>query len=320
MNYQQIKKMVDEAVAMGCREWYLDGGEPMVRPDFLEIYTMFSKKGLRIQMSTNGTLITPQIARALKKYPCLLMVSLYGMNKEVHETVTRIPGSYALTMRGMSYLTEKKVPFTKQFMPIKTNMHHLKMFWKVPGRKKLGGSWLFLRQELKDPKENDSILNQRISPSLVAQIQPPAKYNVELNKKRGLGKKKLSGRYPLFQDGCPAGVTSFHVSAHGKLQMCSHMSKPEMTYDLKTGSFTYGWDMFLPGLRRKMMPAALECLDCSNRVFCDWCVAKSWRENHRLYGRVDYLCQIAKARKVLFKKMIRPCGSLKSARKAIFAE
>ena len=38
LSFDEIKKIVLDARAMGCRKWYISGGEPMLRPDFYEIF------------------------------------------------------------------------------------------------------------------------------------------------------------------------------------------------------------------------------------------------------------------------------------------
>lgn len=42
------------------------GGEPLTRPDFFELVSYARQLGLRVTISTNGTLITPEVARKIK--------------------------------------------------------------------------------------------------------------------------------------------------------------------------------------------------------------------------------------------------------------
>ncbi|MBP1661733.1 MAG: putative Radical domain protein, partial [Candidatus Aminicenantes bacterium] len=63
----EIRRLVDEARAMGCREWTISGGEPMLRPDFSEIFDHVTARSARYTLVTNGTLITPAVARLLKR-------------------------------------------------------------------------------------------------------------------------------------------------------------------------------------------------------------------------------------------------------------
>jgi len=73
----EIRRVVDEARAMGCREWAISGGEPMLRPDFPEIFEHVAARSAWYTLNTNGTLITPRIARLLRRKGTTL-VALYG--------------------------------------------------------------------------------------------------------------------------------------------------------------------------------------------------------------------------------------------------
>ena len=67
LTVEDIKKIVDHAGKMGCRRWALSGGEPMLRPDFIEIFDYITKRSIAYSLNTNGTLITPKIASLLKR-------------------------------------------------------------------------------------------------------------------------------------------------------------------------------------------------------------------------------------------------------------
>ena len=63
----EIQRIVDEARQMGCRAWAISGGEPMLRPDFTEIFEYVTRKSVFYSLNTNGTLITPEVARLLTR-------------------------------------------------------------------------------------------------------------------------------------------------------------------------------------------------------------------------------------------------------------
>jgi MoaA/NifB/PqqE/SkfB family radical SAM enzyme len=62
LSTQEIIALVDDARAMGCREWAISGGEPMLRPDFVEIFDYITSHAKSYSLNTNGTLITPEIS------------------------------------------------------------------------------------------------------------------------------------------------------------------------------------------------------------------------------------------------------------------
>ncbi|MGB3904717.1 MAG: radical SAM protein, partial [Anaerolineae bacterium] len=105
LTYAEIRDLLDQIVDEGCLWLLLTGGEPLVRPDFLDIYTYAKQKGLLVTLFTNGTLITPQIADYLQQWrPFVVEISLYGRTKETYEKVTGVPGSYERCMRGIQLL------------------------------------------------------------------------------------------------------------------------------------------------------------------------------------------------------------------------
>ena len=101
LGLDEIRRLVDDARALGCREWTISGGEPMLRPDFAEVFDYVTARAARYTLITNGTLITPEIARLLKR-PGAKLVSLYGATAGVHDGITRRPGSESAGRRDSS--------------------------------------------------------------------------------------------------------------------------------------------------------------------------------------------------------------------------
>jgi sulfatase maturation enzyme AslB (radical SAM superfamily) len=105
LTLDEIKGIVDEARKMGCRHRSISGGEPMLRPDFAEIFDYITRKLVSYSLNTNGMLTTPGIARLMTRRGNK-MVALYGATAEVHDHVTRHPGSFEATMRGFACLVD----------------------------------------------------------------------------------------------------------------------------------------------------------------------------------------------------------------------
>lgn len=70
----------------GTVDLLLTGGEPMLRPDFAEIYTALSDMGFLLRIYTNGTLVTPDIIAMLRERPPQAMeITLYGASEETYQ-------------------------------------------------------------------------------------------------------------------------------------------------------------------------------------------------------------------------------------------
>ncbi len=108
LSFDEIRDIVDQARALGTRRWSLSGGEPMLRPDFPEIFDYITSRSVGYSLNTNGMLITPEIAQLMRR-PGNKMVAVYGATAEVHDHITRHPGAFEATMRGFAYLREAGV-------------------------------------------------------------------------------------------------------------------------------------------------------------------------------------------------------------------
>lgn len=80
LSFDEIRSIVDQARALGTRRWSISGGEPMLRPDFPEIFDYLIKKAVSYTINTNGLLITPEIARLLA-HKGTKMVASMGRNQ-----------------------------------------------------------------------------------------------------------------------------------------------------------------------------------------------------------------------------------------------
>jgi len=61
----QAKAMIDDLAAFGAPVLLFSGGEPLMRPDIIDVIGYCAARGVRPVLSTNGTLITPKLAGEL---------------------------------------------------------------------------------------------------------------------------------------------------------------------------------------------------------------------------------------------------------------
>jgi len=106
IDVEALRAAVKEAKPLGLSSAKLTGGEPMLHPQFLEIVDMLTAEGLGLNMETNGTLLTPEIARYLKEQTNLgfISVSLDGADAATHDAFRRVGGAFDATLRGLDAL------------------------------------------------------------------------------------------------------------------------------------------------------------------------------------------------------------------------
>jgi uncharacterized Fe-S cluster-containing radical SAM superfamily protein len=302
------REVVDQARALGTREWAISGGEPMLRPDFAEIFEYVTAKSTTYSLNTNGTLITPRIAQLLRRKGSK-MIAVYGATAEVHDHVTRAPGSFDALMEGFARLKEAGAGFTVQLIPMRDNYHQwaameelaksLSKHWRV------GAPWLYL-SACGGAARNAEIAAQRLDPAIALKLdesdlsgdEPEAALAPEAG--AGAGDDRVFAR-------CIAGRRDFHVDPYGGMTWCCFVKDPELRCDLGAdaapgsgiarGAVARAWEEFIPSLADKVRGGAeyLDgCAACELRGDCRWCGVYGYLEHGRHGAKVEYLCEVAR--------------------------
>ncbi len=97
----QGKQLLDDLAQFGSPVTLFSGGEPCVRKDLPELAAYAVEKGMRAVISTNGTLITRELAETLKAIGLSYVgVSLDGM-KTVNDKFRGVAGAFDAALKGI---------------------------------------------------------------------------------------------------------------------------------------------------------------------------------------------------------------------------
>ena len=98
---EQARTMIDDLAEFGVPVILFSGGEPLVRPDLVELARYAVAQGMRAVISTNGTLITREKARELKSVGLSYVgVSLDGM-ETINDRFRGKKGAFKEAMEGI---------------------------------------------------------------------------------------------------------------------------------------------------------------------------------------------------------------------------
>ncbi len=102
----EAKQFIDDLADFNVPVLLFSGGEPLIRPDFFELADYAAKKGVRPTLSTNGTLITPEVARKIKDIGVgYVGISLDGL-REVNDKFRGKAGAFEAAMNGIKNCVE----------------------------------------------------------------------------------------------------------------------------------------------------------------------------------------------------------------------
>lgn len=325
MTTAQVNGILRQAVDLGCLQVRFTGGEPLLRPDFADLYLYSRRLGLKVLLFTNARLLTPELADMFSAIPprVPIEITVYGMRRESYEAVTRSPGSFDQFRRGLDLLLERQVPFVVKSVVLPQNKHEMAEFeaWAktLPGmtRPPAYGLFLDLRHRRDDADRNAAIEAMRLPPGEALSIlaRDPAKYQRDQTEFAARFLKAPHDR--LFSCGAGHGIC---IDAYGRAQPCLGLRAPELTCNLIPGPVSGGVgapakvaDAAEINLTNLNLSEALvrfqqyremgaenpeylrRCARCFLKGLCEQCPAKSWTEHGHLDTPVNYLCEVAHA-------------------------
>ncbi len=99
-----VVDVLEQARAIGLEVVSFCGGEPFVHPGFFEIVEAAVGLGLKVQLTTNGGLVTPEAVERLRGIDCMT-VSIDGL-EETHDRIRGVSGAYERAVRALRLAAE----------------------------------------------------------------------------------------------------------------------------------------------------------------------------------------------------------------------
>lgn len=101
LSTKETKAVLGDLAQFGVPSVLFSGGEPLMRSDLFELIDYAVKKGLRTVISTNGTLITKDVAKKIKQHKVSYVgISLDGIGK-VNDEFRGVAGAFDKAVRGV---------------------------------------------------------------------------------------------------------------------------------------------------------------------------------------------------------------------------
>jgi radical SAM protein with 4Fe4S-binding SPASM domain len=297
LSFAEHCRLLDELVAAGCLWILYTGGEIFARKDFLEIYTEAKKRGFLITLFTNGTLINERIADYLEEWrPFAIEITLYGATQKTYEALTQIPGSYARCMKGIRLLLERGLPLKLKTVPTTINRHEIFKMKRL-AEQEFGVEFKF--DSLINPRIDcsQSPLAVRLSPEQVVDLDfsdPRRKEDYRRMAEKDLATLLETGKGEKKKYSCGGGIGGCAVDPYGTMSICviSH----QQGYNIRTGSFSEGWEGPLRDIRNQPRTRPTICDRCQIQSLCSMCPAAGELENGDPESPVNFLCQVAHLR------------------------
>ncbi|MGE5554020.1 MAG: putative heme d1 biosynthesis radical SAM protein NirJ2 [Betaproteobacteria bacterium] len=292
-------KLLEEIARAGFKIMVFSGGEPLLRPDIFDLVAKAAQLGLRPVFGTNGTLLTPAIARELKKAGAVrLGISVHSPDPEFHDWFHQVPGSWQGAIDGVrcareaglevqlhTTVTEPNYERVEEITDLAVKLgcqaHHV--FFLVPtGRGK------DLESEMLNAIHYERLLHRILDKQREVEIE--LKPTCAPQFMRIARMKNIPMR---FTRGCLAGTNYCVIIPNGEVNPCPYLY-------LKVGNvreqpFDEMWATNPVFLKLRTMDFGGRCGSCDHKDVCGGCRARAFYATGGDYMAEDPWCLYRKA-------------------------
>jgi radical SAM protein with 4Fe4S-binding SPASM domain len=285
-------RVTDEAADAGVLYLTLTGGEPLLRPDFCEIYEYAHAKGMVLSVYTNATLITDKHLELWRRRPpSAVEITQYGWTRETYDKVVDAGEQFDRFQRGLKRVRDAGVRVTLKAIAMRASVHELPAI-----RDFARGEGLDFRYDaILSPRIDGGRkpLEQRLTPAEVAAVET-------IDSKRAesfanycashLGDRTPSDR--KYQ--CGAGLNAVIVDPYGKMHVCQLSRKPG--WDVLRDGLAAGFYEGFKAVRAEKRQDVSGCASCATAGVCSNCVGMSELEGRSTEVGDPYFCNISAGR------------------------
>ncbi|HWR41291.1 MAG TPA: radical SAM protein [Patescibacteria group bacterium] len=313
----EAKAFIDDLASVHVPVLLFSGGEPLVRRDLFELGAYALEKKIRPVISTNGTLITPEIARKIKDTGFQYVgVSVDG-NEEIHDSFRGKKGAFAETLQGIRNSIAAGNKTGIRFTVNKLNFHTLPAVLDIVEREKIPRFCMYhlvYAGRGKEMAELDTTPEQKRQT-----IELLMERTLDFHR-RGIEVEILTtdnhadGMYILqylertqpervaevkellsMHGGCSAGQKMANVDPQGNVHACQFWGHHSLG-NVREKPFSQIWlktqDEFLLKLRDKASLVEGRCGECRYKSLCAGCRIRAEAVSGNLWGE-DPACYLA---------------------------
>ncbi|MBQ3854885.1 MAG: putative heme d1 biosynthesis radical SAM protein NirJ2 [Anaerovibrio sp.] len=230
LSTQEAKTLLEQIAKARFKIMIFSGGEPLMRPDIVELVVYATKLGLRPVFGTNGTLITLEMAKKLKAAGAMGMgISLDSLDKAKHNEFRKFPGAWEGAVRGMENCRKAGLPFQIHTTVMDWNNAELESITDFAVEKGAVAHHFFFLVPTGRAKsiEAESLRAEQYEDTLTRIMKKQQQVDIELKPTCAPQFMRIADQMGIktrFRRGCLAGTAYCIISPRGKVQPCAYLN------------------------------------------------------------------------------------------------
>jgi radical SAM protein with 4Fe4S-binding SPASM domain len=273
--------VLKQTVEMGAIDVILSGGEPMLHPHFCDFLHELQKYDVSVSILSNLTLLNEEMIGIMKNIRLYgIQVSLYSMTPSVHDSITKVPGSFDKTMNAIQQLIDNDIPLEINCPVMKANKDTYPAVrkWAEAHHIDCNIDFILLARydHSLDNLENRIGINE-LEKIMLEQVENDIKYQSQVQESLNDTQEKDDGSdKPI----CGVGTRGICMAVNGNIYPCPSWQSYKLG-NIQDQSLKDIWETSpqikqLRSIRRSNFP---KCMNCVDSKFCLICMARNANEN-----------------------------------------
>lgn len=294
-------KIIKEGRDMNIIHVTLSGGEPLLHKDIIKFLRKCRELDLAVNILTNLTLLNDSILEEMKLNPFLsVQTSLYSMSAEIHDSITKVKGSFEKTKNAILKLINAGIPVQISCPVMKQNKDTFQEVISWGKSKNIAVVFDYVIFASFD-QSNRNLVN-RLDIKDIENVFEKQLSDEYVNALIKTEKEKcaLTTEDPI----CSICRYYFCVAANGDVFPCIGW-QGNVVGNLNNLKLKDIWENSteINRLRKIKRASFPKCLKCENRGFCTVCMMSNFNENGDIFKINDYHCKVAAMMRTKIEKI-----------------
>lgn len=289
LSFAQIEALLTEFKALGGFSVLVTGGEPFIRNDIIEVFELIKSLGLVASLNSNLTLLNNHLLDAISNlYPRAVGCSIYSANPILHDSITRMQGSFNQSIEAIKQLKDRNIPVVIKSPLMKNTAPHWRQIEELA--ENLGCEIQFdLNITAQNDGGNSPLILRVDDTDVLADIFSNRFYKLFM---RDEAIDTISTPSPE-ANLCGAGASSLSVAPDGTIYPCVALIIPLGHYPDTSLSQVWNHSDFFMKFNKLHLNDIEKCRRCKDFRFCIRCPGAWKSETGDYLIPPVYACKLA---------------------------
>jgi radical SAM protein with 4Fe4S-binding SPASM domain len=234
LTQEEGRALINQVASLDIRTFVFSGGEPLLREDLFDLIAYARWKRLNVFVATNGTLITKQTAKLLRKYNVGAVIGLDGMNPEIHDSVRGAKGVFDEVVEGINNCVSENIYLHLNIFVSKLNFNEVERIIDYGNGRGVFSYFIYnfvpmgrgekIKNQSLEGDDFKALLDlilhkQHQAKSIIIPVASP-EYWAYMLQKRNIHDEKVINFLSRFLGGCLAGKGFMYIKPNGDVWAC----------------------------------------------------------------------------------------------------